>query len=174
MNQNTYPKIFTHRNDHKSQVVIANAEQEAELPPEYLPPVVGVAGQTMTGENRLTEAMLSPEYAALLADREKLEQDRTTFAGLVADAQRDAAQQMADLESGRAALQEERDELTAGYKASMQKFEADRAKLDEDQRLFDAKAGSQPDTAPADDKTATTAPAPAAGPAKRVRTAKGE
>jgi hypothetical protein len=168
MNQNTYPKIFTHRNDHKSQVVIANAEQEAELPPEYLPPVVGVAGQTMTGENRLTEAMLSPEYDALLAEREKLEKDRAEFADLVAAAQKDAAQQHQQLADDRASL-------TAGYKESMAKLEADRAKLDEDQRLFDAaKAGSQPDTAPADDKAATAAPAPAAGPAKRVRTAKAE
>jgi hypothetical protein len=165
---NTYPKIFTHRNDHKSQVVIANAEQEAQLPPEYLPPVVGVSGQTVSGENRLTDAMLAPEYDALLAEREKLENDRAEFANLVAAAQKDAAQQHQQLADDRAAL-------TAGYKDSMAKLEADRAKLDEDQRLFDAaKAGEQPDTASADDKATGTTSAPAAGPAKRVRTAKGE
>lgn len=172
MNQNTYPKIFTHRNDHKSQVVIANAEQEAQLPAEYLPEVTGVSGQTISGADHAANVMLSPEYDALLAEREKLEKDRAEFAGLVAAAQKDAAAQHQELAEGRAKLQADRDELTAGYKASMEKLEADRAKLDEDQRLFDAaKAGSQPDTAPAE-ATTTDTPAAATAPAKRVRTAK--
>jgi septal ring factor EnvC (AmiA/AmiB activator) len=162
MNQNTYPKIFTHRNDHKSQVVIANAEQEAQLPPEYLPEVVGAGGQTISGADHAANVMLSPEYDALLADREKLEQDRATFAQLVADAQRDASQQMQD-------LADERAKLTAGYKESMAQLEADRATLNADrQELEDQRQPADTGT------TDQAAPAPAAGPAKRVRTAKGE
>lgn len=163
MNQNTYPKIFTHRNDHKSQVVIANAEQEAQLPPEYLPEVVGAGGQTISGADHAANVMLSPEYDALLAEREKLEADRATFAQLVADAQRDATKQMQD-------LTDERAKLTAGYKESMAQLEADRTALAverqamEDQRQpVDPGAGNQGASAAA-----------AAVPAKRVRTAKAD
>jgi hypothetical protein len=107
-----YPKIFTHRNDHKSQVVIANAEQEAQLPDEYLP-VVAVAGQAVSNADHAANAMLSPEYDALMEAREQLEQDRT------------------DLANARAHLEKDRAELTAGYKASV-------AKLDEERAAFEA------------------------------------
>lgn len=167
MNPNTYPKIFTHRNDHNSKVVIANAEQEAQLPADYLPPVtLGDTGQTMSGADAATKAMLSPEYDALLADREQLEKDRTAFAELVANAQQDAAKQMADLQQARIELEDQRDKLTEGYKASMAQLEADRATLGaEVEGWKKTKAGEQP---PAD-------PAPAAAgatPAKRTRQAR--
>lgn len=151
-----YPKICTHRNDHTSQVVVANAEQEAALPDEYRDAVTGTSGQTIAAADHAADVLLSTEYSAVLADREKLEADRLALA------------------SDRAALEKDRADLTAGYKASMEKLEADRAKLDEDQRLFDErKAGEQPTTAPAVDKV-SDAPAAAATPAKRVRTAKAD
>lgn len=161
MNQNTYPKVFTHRNDSKSQVVIANAEQEAELPPEYLPPVVIVTGQTISGADHAANVMLSPEYDVLLAEREKLEADRLAVA------------------EERAALEKHRADLTAGYKESVAQLDADRAALVESQRQFDEeKAGAQPETAPAEDASGD-AGAPAsteapAAPARRVRTAKAD
>jgi hypothetical protein len=165
MKQNQYPKTFTHRDDHMSSVVVMNADQESQLPVEYLPASTGESGQTISGADKVADLMLSPEYAALLADREKLEQDRKEFAELVANAQREAAEQAQKLADDRA-------ELTAGYKGAMDALNADRAKLEEDQRLFDAaKAGSAPDTPPAD-TVGTTDAAPAAAPAKRVRTPK--
>lgn len=163
MNQNAYPKIFTHRNDHKSQVVIANAEQEAQLPPEYLPEVVGVSGQTISAADNAA-VVLSPDHEALLAEREKLEQDRATFAQLVADAQKDHADQQQ-------ALADERAKLTAGYKESMAQLEADRVAW-EASKYAQASEGTT-DTASAPSAVAD-APAPAATPAKRVRTAKAE
>jgi hypothetical protein len=161
-----YPKTCKSRFDAHSQVIVANAEQEAELPEEFRPLSTG------TGQTGGTDVMLSPAYDDVLAAREKLEKDRAEFAQLVAAAQKDAAAQHQELAEGRAKLQADRDELTAGYKASMEKLEGDRAKLEEDQRLFDeAKAGSQPTTS----DTATAAPAAAtATPAKRVRTAKAD
>lgn len=168
----TYPKIFTHRTDHNSKVVIANAEQEAQLPADYLPPVtLGDTGHTMSGADAATKAMLSPEYDALLADREQLEKDRTEFAELTAVAQKDAANQMADLEAARTELQAERDKLTEGYKASVAQLEADRATLAAEIEGWNkTKAGEQPaDAAP----PAEPAPAAASGtPAKRTRQAR--
>lgn len=147
-----YPKICTSRHDHHSQVVVANAEQEAELPEEFRAAVV-VGGTTMSAEDASTIAMLSPEYSALQADRENLERDRL------------------DLAEAQAQLAKDRHELTNGYKDAMGKLEADRAKHDEDVRLFEVtKAGEQPAAAdkiadaPTDTSTST--------PAKRVRTAK--
>lgn len=162
-----YPKTFTHRADPRSSVVVMNADQEAQLPAEYLPPVTGASGQTISGADHAANVMLSPEYDLLLAEREKLEQDRATFAELVAAAQKDHA---ADVQ----ALADERAKLTAGYKESMAQLEADRERLNEDWRLFDAaKSGSQPEDPAASDDAAETAAA-AAAPAKRVRTAKAE
>lgn len=163
-----YPKVFTHRDDHNSKVVIMNADQEAQLPAEYLPE----GGARVSGETGGSAITLESD-STLMADREKLEQDRAEFAALVAAAQKDAAAQHQELAEGRAKLQADRDELTAGYKA-------DKAKLDEDRATLDAeiegwnktKAGEQPAAiAPPSD------PAPAAAtatPAKRVRTAKAD
>lgn len=101
-----YPKICKSRFDHQSQVVVANAEQEAALPEEF-------QEQRTGGQSDATDVMLSPEYGAILAEREKLEKDRAEF-----------AEHMAAQEK---ALAEQRAELTAGYKASMEQLEADRA-----------------------------------------------
>lgn len=162
MNQNPYPKIFTNRFDHKSQVVIANAEQEAQLPPEYLPQSVGVSIQP---------ASSAGTDESLLSEREKLEQDRATFAQLVADAQRDASQQIQELADDRAALEKQRAELTEGYKASMAKLEADRAEWEASKHAQAPEGTSDTASTPS---PAAEAPAPAAVPAKRVRTAKAD
>ncbi len=155
-----YPKTFTHRDDRNQKVVIANAEQEAELPAEYLPD--GGASVAQSGD--------------VLAEREKLERDRTEFAELVAASGKDASKQMQDLEEGRAKLQQDRDELTKGYKASMEKLEADRAKLDEDIRLFDEKkAGEQSTDAPeagVGEASDTPTEQPPAVPTRRTRAPK--
>ena len=152
-----YPKVCTHRNDHTSQVVVANAEQEAALPDEFRPAVTGTSGQTLAAADHAADVMLSPEYAAVLADREKLEADRL------------------DLAKARAELEKDRHELTEGYKGAMAKLEADRAKLDEDQRLFDVrKAGEAPTDKPAETTADDSKAATETTPAKRVRTAKAD
>lgn len=101
-----YPKICKSRFDHRSQVVVANAEQEAALPEEF-------QEQRTGGQSDATDMMLSPEYGTILAEREKLEKDRSVFAQYMAASEQDLADQRA--------------ELTAGYKASMEQLEADRA-----------------------------------------------
>lgn len=68
-----YPKICKSRFDHRSQVVVANAEQEAALPEEF-------QEQRTGGQSDATDMMLSPEYGTILAEREKLEKDRAEFA----------------------------------------------------------------------------------------------
>ena len=155
-----YPKVCTHRNDHTSQVVVANAEQEAALPDEYRAAVTGTSGQTLAAADHAADVMLSTEYSAMLAGREKLEADRL------------------ELAQARAELEKDRAELTAGYKGAMEKLEADRVKLDEDQRLFDVrKAGEAPTDKPADTTAAdskTVSETTSTTPAKRVRTAKAD
>jgi hypothetical protein len=111
-----YPKIFTHRHDSRQQVVIANAEQEAQLPAEFLPPS-GAAG---TADNS-TDALLSSEYASLKAEREQLDADK-------------------------AALEADRATLTAGYKQAMADLEADREQLAKERAAFEAeKAAPAPE-----------------------------
>jgi hypothetical protein len=155
MNQNTYPKIFSHRNDARSQVVVANAEQEAELPAEYLPEVVGVSGQTMSGADHAAAVLLSPAYDQVMAEREALERARTEFAALVEKSQKDLAEQAQK-------LADERAELTAGYKASVDKLAIDRDTLDHERAKMDEeKRQLQEGSKPAGD-----------APAKRTRTAK--
>lgn len=145
-----YPKVCTNRNDANSQVVVANAEQEAQLPDEYRSNVLTGAGETISGADHAANVMLSPEYDKILADREQLEADRLALA------------------QDRAALEEQRANLTAGYQESMDKLEADREQLDEDQRQFEAaKAGEQP-TSDGATASADTSPAPV----KRTRTAR--
>lgn len=163
---NQYPKTFTHRDDHMSSVVVMNAEQESQLPVEYLPARTGVAGQTVSAADHAADVMLSPEYGALMAVREKLEHDRKEFAELVANAQREAAEQAQKLAA-------DRKELTDGYKGAMEALAADRATLTAEIEGWNkTKAGEQPAAVP---PPADPAPAAAtATPAKRVRTAKGE
>lgn len=145
---NQYPKTFTHRDDHMSSVVVMNAEQEAQLPVEYLPAVTGEAGQTVSAADNAADVMLSPEYAAVLADREKIEQERTALA------------------EDRAQLEKQRAELTAGYKGAMDALEADRATLNAEIEGFaKTKAGEQPADEPESD---------ASTPAKRGRPSKAE
>lgn len=168
----TYPKIFTHRTDHNSKVVIANAEQESQLPADYLPPVIlGDTGQTMSGADAATQAMLSPEYDALLAERENLETERTKFAELVNKAQQDAAAQAKELADGRAQLQVDRDKLTEGYKASVAQLEADRATLTAEIEGWNKTKDGEPpaDVAPPAEPTPAAA---SATPAKRTRQAR--
>lgn len=141
-----YPKICTHRNDANSQVVVSNAEQEAQLPEEYRSAVVGSAGEILSSADHAADVMLSDEYAKILADREQLEADRLALA------------------KDRAELEEQRANLTAGYKESMDKLEADRAE-------WEAAKGSQAPEGTTDNTTAAAADASTA-PTKRTRTAR--
>lgn len=111
----SYPKIFTHRDNPHAQVTIASAEQEAQLPEEYLP---------ATGEGRQAapadDLMLSPEYSAFLEQKDILEQGRK------------------DLVEARAELEADRARLVNGYKADKAKLDEDRATLDAEIAAFHA------------------------------------
>lgn len=165
MEQNTYPKTFTHRNDHHSVVVVANAEQEAQLPDDYRPAVTGASGQTVDAADHATDVMLTPEYAQLMADREALEQARAEFA-------EHEARTRKELEDGAQALADDRAKLTAGYRESVAQLEADRAAWEASKHdQAPEGTGDTASAAPATPAAAADAPA-ATAPAKRVRTAK--
>jgi nicotinic acid phosphoribosyltransferase len=173
---NAYPKTFTHRDDHLSAVVVMNAEQESQLPAEFLPAVVvgGLTGSSvMAASDLAADVMLTPEYAAMLTDRETLERDRTAFAEYEALTR---SQLAADADK----LAQDRANLVAGYTADKNKLDADRIALDQERAAFEAaKAGAAPDPAAATsdttnggDPAADATDTAAAGPAKRVRVAK--
>lgn len=141
-----YPKICTSRKDHTSKVVVANAEQEAELPEEYQDVRAGQVGEA-------SDVLLSPAYDELLAAREQLEKDRADFAAHMAEQEK--------------SLSDRRDELTAGYRASVEDLKAGSAALDADIAEWNkAKEGGQPDEPPADEQQEADKPA------KRTRVAK--
>lgn len=149
----SYPKTFTSRYDHHASVVVMNAEQEAELPAEFRAAdsnnLVGAGGQAGAGgiskdsestgsTSKSDDVLLTPEYGAVVVDREKLERDRTEFAELMAKEQKELA-------DGKANLQQERAQLTASYKADKQKLDEDREALDTERKLFEnTKAGAAP------------------------------
>jgi len=173
---NQYPKTFTHCSDHNSKVVVANAEQEAQLPAEYLPAVTA-GGSTISAADQATNVLLSPEYSQLLADREALAAERAEFA------EHSAAERKA-LVGLREKLEEDRKELVDGYKAAKEKLDADLAQLAADRQALEDKrppvqpAGDAAAPATTTDSAAPPAAAPAADttatPAKRVRHAKAD
>lgn len=100
-----YPKIAINRNDNRQQVVVANAEQEAQLPDEFRPL------HDAPGASGIEYAELKAARAQLEADRLALEEDR---AALTAGYQ----ESMAELDADRAALKAEREAFEAAKAAA--------------------------------------------------------
>lgn len=175
-----YPKSFTSRLNHQATVVVANAEQEAQLPDEFRPPVVR-NGVVVTASDNAADVMLTPEYGQMMAAREYLERARTEFAEYEAKTRK-------ELDDTAQALRTDRNNLIAGYTADKTKLDEDRARLDAELIKFnDAKNGEQPDQpkqpdgaagdageakGPVAEDKGYVAPAPAAPPGKRTRTAR--
>lgn len=142
----SYPKTLTSRYDHMSSVVVMNAEQEAELPAHFRPAdsnnIVGAGGQAgaggiskekdgdKSGNGGGDDVLLSPEFGAVVVEREKLERDRAEFAELIAKERKQLAEDQ-DL------LEQERARLTASYKADKAKLDEDRHEFDEQRKLFE-------------------------------------
>jgi hypothetical protein len=101
-----FPMTLTHRSNPHAQVVVANAEQLAEIPAEYLPEGVDGAPAVVTAA--------------------------AAIPGVNLDAGTSAAVDVADDAERRQSLDEAVDEFTAHVQAETAKIDAARAQLDAD------------------------------------------
>jgi hypothetical protein len=106
-----FPMILTHRDNPHAQVVVATAEQLAEIPAEYLPGGVDSAPAVVTAAAAIPGVNLNAGSA-----------DHS--ASIAADAER------------RQSLDEAVDEFTAHVQAETAKIEAARAQLDADRAVL--------------------------------------
>jgi hypothetical protein len=156
-----YPKTFVHRENHHAQVVVANAEQEAELPPDF----VLHASHGPALDPAAARAQLEQERAALAAERAALAEERASFDAMQQGATNDLNLIADELEAERQRLNED-----------LAQFAADRAAHEADRATWEAQKNSaQPPTtgetgaasATAEGTAAGETPAPSAVPAKR-------
>lgn len=101
-----FPMILTHRSNPHAQVVVANAEQLAEIPAEYLPETTGDAPAVVT--------------AAAAVPGVNFDTDTSTNITITDDAER------------RQSLDEAVDEFTAHVQAETAKIDTARAQIDAD------------------------------------------
>ena len=106
-----FPMVLTHRSNPHAQVVVANAEQLAEIPADYLPETTGDA----------------PAVVAAAA----------AIPGVNLDAGTGATVDAADEAEGRQSLNEAVDEFTAHVQAETAKIDAARTQLAADRATLD-------------------------------------
>jgi hypothetical protein len=175
-----FPMVLTHRGNPHAQIVVANAEQLAEVPEEFLPvdvmTAIVTAGAAIPGVNLETASNAGTVDSAEEAERRKsLDEAVDEFTAHVQaeTSKLDAAR--AELERDRAALQqgvaalEEQQEALARERAE---FEAQRATTTTAAGTGDI--GGETGAASASTEGAATGEtaAAAAAPAKRTRAAK--
>lgn len=148
-----YPKTYVHRDNHHAQVVVANAEQEAELPAGFI--LHATHGSAPSPADEL--AKLEQARAALAADRAAFDDERAKFEAL-------RAHSTSEINAIADELETERQKLASGLaelEGARAVHEADRAAWEEQ------KASAQP---PVTGEAGATPEAPP----KRTRGAKAE
>lgn len=172
-----FPKIYMHRNNHAAQVVVANEEQEAGLPSEFVPLDGSPSGATgaVPGVPADDDKTVLPDasgaantIATGLAD---LEERRAEFDKATDDFAKRVRDQDEELTTARQQVDDDR----AAVEAERKKLEEDRAYFEQEK----AKAATQaPETTTANlasgnvGQTGTGTDQAAAAPAKRTRVAK--
>jgi hypothetical protein len=156
-----FPMILTHRDNPHAQIVIATAEQLADVPEEFLPPGGTAAPAVVTAAAAIPGVNL--DTAEDTERRQSLEEAVDEFTAHVQaeTAKIDAAH--AQLDADRAALEEQADALSR----ERAEFEAQRAAAT-GEIAGDAGAASATAEGAATGDTAT----PPAAPAKRTRSTK--
>lgn len=172
--QHIFPMILTHRTDRSAQIVVANAEQLAEVPEDFLPPTTAttaIASAAIPGVN------LSAELAELDERRKSLDEAVDEFTAHVqtetdklAALRRQIDTDRAELNAHRAALDDER----ARWDAQKNSAQPPESGADTGHPAADAAADAAAPPADAGtpavvDPDATAAPA---APAKRTRATK--
>lgn len=155
-----FPKTYVHRDNHASQVVVANQQQEAELPSHYVPLDGSPSGSTgaSPGDQKAEPAVKDASGAenALSTGLADLEDRRKAFD----KATDDFANHVRDTEAELAATREQLD-IDAENLANMRK------ELETERAYFEQEKGAATEYKKPDDVTE-----PAATPARRTRVAK--
>lgn len=148
MQEQKFPMVLTHRANRHAVITVANAEQLAAVPPEYLPEGTVPAAAPAPGVN------LEEAHAALAERQKGLDAALDDFAAHVESeiSKMDAAR--AQIRADRATL----DQQTAALNEQVEALARERAE-------FEAQKAEKP---------AADAPADAGAPAKRTRGAKTE
>lgn len=180
-----FPMTLTHRSNPHAQVVVANAEQLAEIPAEYLPEGVTGAQAVVTAAAAIPGVNLdagTDDNSAAIADdaerRQSLDEAVDEFTAHVQaeTAKIDAAR--AQLDADRAALAEQTAALTEQQEALAREraeFEAHRAITTSGAGTGDIGGDTGAASAAAEGAATGDTGAAAAAPAKRTRsTAKAE
>lgn len=166
-----FPKIYVHRNQHASQVVVANEEQEASLPSDYVP-----LDGTPSGATGAVPGVPADEDKKVLPDA-------TGAANTIATGLSDLEERRADFDKATddfaKRVRDQEEELTTARQQvddDRALVEAVRKKLDEDRAYFEqekAKASTQaPDTSTVKKDAEQAAASTVVAPAKRTRAAR--
>lgn len=121
MQKQQFPMILTHRENAHAQIVVANAEQLADVPEEFLPPA---SVPTVTAAAAIPGANIDAGVAELDAQRAEFSRTVDEFTAHV----QTETEQLAVM---RAEIDAEREQL-----------DADRAQLEQDRAAFEAQKNS--------------------------------
>lgn len=177
-----FPMTLTHRSNPHAQVVVANAEQLAEIPAEYLPetvdgtPAVVTAAAAIPGVN--LDAGTSDNSAAIADDaerRQSLDEAVDEFSKHVQAEETRLGALRDQIEQDRATLREQTAALTEQQEALARdraEFEAQRATTTAGTGDIGGDAGTA--SAAAEGVATGDTATPPAAPAKRTRGAKAE
>jgi hypothetical protein len=175
-----FPMVLTHRSNPHAQVVVANAEQLAEIPAEYLPetidgtPAVLTAAAAIPGVNLEAGTSTAVDAAEQAERRQSLDEAVDEFTTHV-------QAETAKIDTARAQLEQDRATLgqqTAALNEQMEALARERAEFEAQRATTTSTAGTgdiagDTGTASAAAEGAATGETPAApaAPAKRTRAA---
>lgn len=137
-----FPMILKHRSDPHAQIVVASAEQLAEVPEDFRPLTVDTAASAVAAA---ASADLDAVHAELDARRKALDESADEFATYVLE-------QTQKIDAARAELQKDADELAAQQDALSREraeFEALRATAAAPVNTMDGEPVGDKATAPA-------------------------
>lgn len=170
-----FPKIYMHRNNHAAQVVVANEEQEASLPSEFVPLDGSPSGATgaVPGVPADDDKTVLPDASGaantIATGLRDLEERRAEFDKATDDFAKRVRDQDEELTTARQQVDDDR----AAVEAERKKLEEDRAYFEQEK----AKAATQaPETTTANLASGnvghTGTDQATAAPAKRTRVSK--
>jgi TolA-binding protein len=162
MQQQQFPMILTHRENAHAQIVVANAEQLADVPEEFLPAVAADVVTAVTAAAAIPGVSLDASLADLDAQRAEFSRTVDEFTAHVQTETEQLAAMRAQIDSDRSDLEELRAQL-----------EQDRATFETQRASTAAGTGETAgETGAASAIAEGAATGDAATPAKRTRAAK--
>jgi hypothetical protein len=167
-----FPMTLTHRSNPHAQVVVANAEQLAQMPEEYLPEAIGSAPAVVTAAAAIPGVNLGADTGINVGATEETERRQSLdeavdeFTAHVQAEETRLAAARAQIEQDRAALRDQHEALAR----ERAEFEAQRvAAASTTAGTGDIGGDTGPASAAAEGAATGDAATPPAAPAKRTR-----